>query len=1003
MAKLALSVSHYFHDKENRAPEKPDRDGVLSNRWAFAAFDNVTWTTVQVIKHIRAGKAICVAATRNNHRKQDYFKSAQLMGVDFDKGPGVVELLRHRLIDDYAFLVYATPSNTDEAPRSRALFALDAPISDPLEYRRLLKRLMFAFGVENVDEQCKDPVRIFYGSAGRKISDVPSAVLPVEVLEALPPHPDEAPKPAVALPVRLVEPSDKRGMTQLEAYARTAKENILNDLALLPDGMDMRHGAINAATMKLAAFSKGGWSGVEGWESDIRQIGRQWGRADQEIEASIRGAYDKADPRPLGLPERAPVTHSVTGERVADPTPAQKVQEPASTLPTWHTSTESMQRYRERLTAARADGKLPLSFPFQALHVFGGFCRVVSPGVMIGVVGMSGGMKAQPLDSHVLTVNGWKRMGDIQIGDLVITMDGTPAPVTGIYPQGVKPIYRMTFKDGAEVECCDDHLWYVKTYADRANGRDWHVLPLKAFRESHQKQFTSGKVGKTCVPAVKPVQYPKRELPLDPYLLGVLIGDGGMTSTSLMISSEDVEILNAVRAVLPDGLQLKHSAAYDYRISGKHGAPKGQQGGGSTNPVIQALRELGLWGKPSIEKFIPADYLLADVESRISLLQGLCDTDGCPAGGHGTHVAFEVSSLRLAQDIIELVKSLGGVASCTEKPTYHNTAYRCHLQLPPDVLPFRLTRKLAKYTPRTKYPITHYIEQIEAVGEKEAQCIMVGHPSHSYITDGYVVTHNTSFVETITDVWKQMDANDVLWYGPEWNWEKMADRAVQRYGGANMTDVLLHELYLQEQARGLKPRDGRALPQGVYEASINASHAIEQWAGMNHYIEQMDVDIDDLLMGSAERLVDAKAMGRTIRIAVWDYLQLMDMRSARSEQDRITQILGRLKAFCVENSLIGIVASQVTKTATADTKENQKLLTSEAGQFFRGDKFNLVLTLNPIYEGKTLTDHGYINVDKNSIGRTGAVEVFINPARLKWLDSVAPDASASASGRQVAR
>lgn len=640
MAKLALSVSHHFHDKTNRAPEKPDRDGVLSNRWAFAAFDNVTWTPVQIIEHVRGGKAICVAATNNNHRKQEYFRSAQIMGVDFDKGPGVVDLLNNGLIDDYAFLVYATPSSTDAAPRSRALFALDAPISDPLQYRRLIKRLMLAFQIENVDEQCKDPVRIFYGSAGRKASDVPSAVLPIEVLEYLPQHPDELEKPALDIPLRLIEPSDKRGMTQLEAYARSAKENILNELALLPDGMDMRHGAINAAVMKLASFSKGGWSGVDGWENDIRNLGRQWKRAEQEIEASIRGAYDKAAPRPLGLPDRAATVHqNGAGEHTSDPTPqVDKNEPPAAFAPTWHTSAESMQRYRERLTTARGDGKLPLSFPFTALHSFGGFCRVVAPGVMIGVVGMSGGMK-------------------------------------------------------------------------------------------------------------------------------------------------------------------------------------------------------------------------------------------------------------------------------------------------------------------------------------------------------------TSFIETITDAWKQMDANDVLWYGPEWNWEKMADRAVQRYGGANMTDVLLHELYLQEAARGFNPRDGRALPDGMYRASLDASHAIEQWAGMNHYIEQMDVDIDDLLVGSAQRLADAKAMGRTIRIAVWDYLQLMDMRSARSEQDRITQILGRLKAFCVENSLIGIVASQVTKTASSDTKENQKLLTSEAGQFFRGDKFNLVLTLNPIYDGKLLTDRGYINVDKNSIGRTGAVEVGIKPSQLKWLDS----------------
>lgn len=652
MVNIALSVSHHFLNKQNNAPNKPDKDGVLSNRWAFAAFDNVTWTIPQIISHVRAGKAICVAATLNNHRKSDYFKSAQVMGVDFDNGPDVTGLLSYPLIYDHAFLVYATASSTDDAPRSRVLFALDAPITDAKEYRRLVKRLLLAFEVSNVDEQCKDPVRIFYGSAGKKVSDVPDALLPIDVLERLPMHPDELDKPAPEMPLRLVEPSDKRGMTRLEAYARTAKENILNELATLPDGQNIRHGAINRATMILASFSKGGWTGIDGWEQDIRAIGQQWGRAKQEIDASISGAYQKADPRPLALPDRDEPSPTVLIPSESDlpeppPQPPWGVEPPRapSPTPTWRTSVDSMVRYRERLQSPRLDGKLPLPFPFRALHQFGGFCRVLAPGVMVGVVGMSGGMK-------------------------------------------------------------------------------------------------------------------------------------------------------------------------------------------------------------------------------------------------------------------------------------------------------------------------------------------------------------TSFVETITDSWRQMDPNDVLWYGPEWNWEKMGDRAVQRYGGANLTDVMLHELYLQERARGLVVRDGKELPKGVYEDSIRISQNIEQWAGMNHYIEQMDIDIDDLLTVSAQRLADAKAMGRMVRVAVFDYLQILDMRSARSEQDRITTILGRLKAFCVENGLIGIVASQVTKSASADTKENQKLLTSEAGQFFRGDKFNLVLTLNPIYEGKTLTDRGYINVDKNSIGRTGAVEVFIKPSHFKWLDSIAADVSA---------
>lgn len=635
MTKIALSISKHFVNKENIAPVKNG-----SNRWAFAAFDNVVWTPQQIVEHVKAGHAICVAATQNNHRKNEYFKSAQIMGVDFDHGPDVTGLLDKPLVYEYAFMVYATPSSTPAAPRSRALFALDAPINDPDQYKRLVKRLLLAFNADNIDDQCKDTVRIFYGCKGKETSEVTTAVLPIVILETLPPHPDElkrVPDPNAPQTLPVVGGS-------YEKYVQAALDDEISTLRTVPEN---QNNALNKASFALGQLVGSSWTQLSRHEVEqalydaVVANGYVARDGEHAARATIRSGIEAGmrNPRPAPLSVDTPYQRTATDDgpsNFAEPEP-----EKPPFQATWHTSVESMQRYRERLTTARTDGKLPLIFPFKALHEFGGFCRVISPGVMIGVVGLSGGLK-------------------------------------------------------------------------------------------------------------------------------------------------------------------------------------------------------------------------------------------------------------------------------------------------------------------------------------------------------------TSFVETITDSWKQMDDNDVLWYGPEWSWEHMADRAVQRYGGANYTDVALHEMYLQEQARGIKTQFGVKLPDKVYAESVRISQEIEQWSGMNHYIEQMDVDIDDLLTGSAQRLLDAQAMGRSIRIAVWDYLQLMDMRSVKSEAERITTILGRLKAFCVENSLIGIVASQVTKTASADTKENQKLLTSEAGQFFRGDKFNLVLTLNPVYDGKALTDKGYINVDKNSIGKTGAVQVFINPARLKWIDSIAP-------------
>jgi hypothetical protein len=147
----------------------------------------------------------------------------------------------------------------------------------------------------------------------------------------------------------------------------------------------------------------------------------------------------------------------------------------------------------------------------------------------------------------------------------------------------------------------------------------------------------------------------------------------------------------------------------------------------------------------------------------------------------------------------------------------------------------------------------------------------------------------------------------------------------------------------------------------------------------------MEIDLDSLLSAAAERIETAKGQGRNIRIAVFDYVQLLEMRSVRTEAERINVVMGRIKAFCVEHKLIGIVASQVTKSSSSAARDGDTLK-AESGQFFRSDKFNLVLTLNPQFDGQLISQHGVINVAKNSTGKPGFETVFIDPSRFKWLD-----------------
>src|SRR5699024_2349364 len=87
--------------------------------------------------------------------------------------------------------------------------------------------------------------------------------------------------------------------------------------------------------------------------------------------------------------------------------------------------------------------------------------------------------KAQPLDTKIITPNGYKLMGDIRIGDSVIGGDGKPKTVTGVFPQGEKEVYEITLEDGRKTRCCKDHLWNVTTRTRRNHNRGYTVMSLE--------------------------------------------------------------------------------------------------------------------------------------------------------------------------------------------------------------------------------------------------------------------------------------------------------------------------------------------------------------------------------------------------------------------------------------------------------------------------------------------------------------------------------------------
>jgi ATP-dependent DNA helicase RecG len=352
--------------------------------------------------------------------------------------------------------------------------------------------------------------------------------------------------------------------------------------------------------------------------------------------------------------------------------------------------------------------------------------------------GEVGSGKAQPIHSLVLTPSGFKRMGAIEVGDEVVNPTGEITVVTGVFPQGLRDTWRVVLSDGTSVECDDEHLWLVKTSCGWHRGDTAHVKTTHELRGDLTKRNGSSK---WYIPVAAPVELEcGEERPLDPYLLGLLLGDGSFRA-NLRFSAADEQIVEAVSETLPPDCYLKRdpSRPYDYLIRRRFRADQYDP-----HPVAAALKRLGLRGARSCDKYVPRAYLVAPIKVRHAVLQGLLDTDGTLNARRGSNVTFLSASKQLASDVQWLAASLGGVARLRPITKLGKVYHLVSIRLPNDYPPFRLRRKADLLKPLTKYHhFRRAIRRIEYVGSRPVQCISVAHPNQLYVTDHFAVTHNT--------------------------------------------------------------------------------------------------------------------------------------------------------------------------------------------------------------------------------------------------------------------
>jgi superfamily II DNA or RNA helicase len=388
---------------------------------------------------------------------------------------------------------------------------------------------------------------------------------------------------------------------------------------------------------------------------------------------------------------------------------------------------------------------------------------LIANGGGVGIAGTGAG-KDQPLYSSVLTTSGWKQMGDIFPGETVITPSGSTATVVDVFPQGEKDVYEITFHDGSKARCGIGHLWEVnfpsQLHKARTERRVVETSEIIEFLE--RKKSGVHTPGNISVPLTQPVEYQHKELPIDPYLLGALLGDGSLHG-SIVLSSKDAELVDTVKAkISPLDLHVVYRGGVDYAIVKKQ---KQNSFPPSPNPLMEAVRSLGVYNKKSNEKFIPSEYKEGSVEQRFELLRGLMDTDGT-ADKRG-NVSFTTVSKELAADVQSIVWSLGGTCTITTRtPTYTyngrrktgQLAYTCFIRHPNPKSLFTLERKKERCREchgDGRIELMRRVVSVEKVDRCETQCIMLNDDDHLYITDDYIVTHNTSMTAAIAKIYEK--------------------------------------------------------------------------------------------------------------------------------------------------------------------------------------------------------------------------------------------------------
>ena len=353
---------------------------------------------------------------------------------------------------------------------------------------------------------------------------------------------------------------------------------------------------------------------------------------------------------------------------------------------------------------------------------------------LLGISEPPGVGKALANDTPILTRNGWKNHGDLVVGDEVIGMDGKFKKVIAVHPKCMLDVL-VEFTNGEKIQCHENHEWMVH---DRSGARDY-IEETKVFEK--RKLDYGGEVGHRGhryvlqLPHREYVQGEEKALPLDPYLLGVWLGDGANKNPRICCDAKDINVITKI-------IRRGHSPRW-------HTIQKDTGVWYFAFDIRKELQFVGMCHSRRVSpKRIPQEYLTASVEQRLELLAGLVDTDGSRSG---SKYYFTTAEESLRDTFLELISTFGWRGCVNYHPPVRSSSgiqgrkgYYTISFTPDAVIPCALERK-RNTEPRKQRALA--FKSITRVEPKEGNCITVEGDGMYLAGKTMIPTHNTTLAE----------------------------------------------------------------------------------------------------------------------------------------------------------------------------------------------------------------------------------------------------------------